>query len=646
MLLYSMDLVFVRVAGMGLLFLMPVTFVFGQSPELPVIPANVFNITSYGAVGDGVATNTTAIQSAINAAYAAGGGTVEFPSGIYLSGPLNFSNSINLQLDAGAILRMLPYQSYPGGTSPADFITTALGGHDLEVSGTGTIDGQAENTGWWTNNLTTSKRPTLFYFNKCNRVLMENVTLENSPSMHVVFKSGGGNITVQGITINTSGSSPNTDGIDLVGTNCLIQNSYISDGDDCIALGSTGGTSSDTLVTNCTFGFGHGMSIGSNTAGGVSNLTVVNCTFNGTAFGIRLKSDDASVSGGEGGLAQNLYYSNLKMTNISDAAIVIYSYYNEYGTPTGITPATAAAQPIPSPVPTTTCVWRDIVFSNITASVKSGGIAGIIWGRTEMPVTNVSLMDVNISAPKSFDVYNACGFQFANSTIILPSGNSTLTIYNAGVALTNATNVTLAGMTGTNSLALYNAFASTTATDLFGADPITVNGGTLTVSNNYTVPASTEFDFAAGTNASVVRAVGNLTFNGATINVTNGPGFGPGTYTLFSYTKSESGTYSQGILPSNFNDMLTNAAGQIQLAVTAAGPSLTPVSLIYSNTGPALTVSWPQDHIGWYLQVQTNSVGAGLGSYWATIPASSLTNQYILPINPTNGCVFLRLFYP
>ena len=639
--------VFARVAGMGLLFLLvPVTRSFSQSPQLPVIPANLFNIASYGAVGDGVTTNTTAIQNALNDAATAGGGTVEIPSGVYLSGSLTVSNSINLQLDAGAVLRMLPYGSYPGGTSPANFIIPLSGGHDLEVSGFGTIDGQAENSGWWTNNLSTSERPILLFFNKCNRVLIENVTVENSPSMHLVFKSSGGNITISNLTINTSGSSPNTDGIDMVGTNCLVENSSISDGDDCIALGSTAGTSSGTLITNCNFGFGHGCSIGSNTEGGVSNLTVINCTFNGTEYGIRMKSDNATSSGGAGGITQNLFYSNLTMTNITEGAIVIYSYYNEVGTPTSITPAIAAGEAIPSPVPTSTCVWRNIVFSNITASVKFSGVAGIIWGRTEMPITNVSLINVKITAPKTFDVYNTYGFQFANSTVTPPAGISTFTIFDAGLVLTNATNVTLSGLTSTNSLALYNATASTTATDVFAADPITISGGTLTVSNNYSVPASTVFDFAVGTNAGTVRAVGNLTFNNSTINVTNGPGFGPGTYTLFSYTGTESGTYALGAAPPNFNETLTSTTGAIQLVVSGTGPSLTPVSLVYSNSAGSLKLSWPQDHVGWFLQEQTNSTRIGLRTNWMTLSGSATTNQFTIPINLTNGCVFLRLEYP
>ena len=638
--------VLIRAVAISLLVL-PAGLIFAQTPDLPIIPSYTTNITSLGANGNGVATNTTAIQNAINAVSLAGGGTVEIPSGTFLSGPLNFSNSINLQLDSGAILRMLPYLSYPGGTSPADFITTASSGHDLEVSGTGTIDGQATFSGWWGHGLSTSERPTLFFFNKCNRVQVENVTLENPPSMHMVFKGGGGDITIQGITINTSGSSPNTDGIDLIGTNCLVSGCSISDGDDCIALGSTGGTSSDTLVTNCTFGSGHGLSIGSNTAGGVSNLVVANCTFNGTQYGIRLKSDNATSSGGEGGLTQNLFYYNLQMANILEAPIVIYSYYNETGTPIGVSPSTAQGETV-DPVTSTTCIWRNIIISNLTATADN--MAGIIWGRTELPVTNVLLSQVNITAPATFDVYNAYGVEFANSQITVPSGNKTFTILNAGMTVTNGTpgsgNTTLDGLTSTNSLTLYNAMLSTTASDIFGANPITVSGSTLTVSNSYLPPAVESFDFALGTNASTVAVDGNLIITGALINVTSAPGFGPGLYTLFTYTGVEGGSYALGSTPANFNYALTNATGKIQLLVSTTGPSLTPVNLLLQNIGGQLELSWPQDHIGWSLEIQTNKTSVGLSNNWAVVSGSATTNKVFLPVTMTNGCVFLRLAYP
>ncbi len=52
------------------------------------------------------------------------------------------------------------------------------------------------------------------------------------------------------------------------------------------------------------------------------------------------------------------------------------------------------------------------------------------------------------------------------------------------------------------------------------------------------------------------------------------------------------------------------------------------------------------DHIGWRLEAQTNLIGTGLGTNWATVLNSTTTNQIFLPINTTNGSVFFRLVYP
>jgi polygalacturonase len=141
------------------LLLLLVSGVQAQNPLLPNIPAGNFNITTYGAVGDGNTDNTTAIQDAINAAATAGGGTVEIPAGTFLSGPLTLVKNMDLQLDSGAILRMLPESSYPN-TSP---LLTASSLTNLEITGTGIIDGQANFASWWTNNpsLSTSQRPVL-----------------------------------------------------------------------------------------------------------------------------------------------------------------------------------------------------------------------------------------------------------------------------------------------------------------------------------------------------------------------------------------------------------------------------------------------------------------------------------------------------
>src|SRR5690242_12363034 len=84
-------------------------------PSLPVINTNnVVNITNFGAISSTTLTNTTAIQNAINSAATTNGGcTVEIPPGTYLSGPLTLKSKVNLQIDGGALLQMLPMADWP-----------------------------------------------------------------------------------------------------------------------------------------------------------------------------------------------------------------------------------------------------------------------------------------------------------------------------------------------------------------------------------------------------------------------------------------------------------------------------------------------------------------------------------------------------
>ena len=135
---------------------------------MPIIPGERFNITQYGAIGDGQATNTTAIQTAINAAEAAGGGIVEVPAGIFLSGPIQLASRINLRVEKNAVLRMLPLGKYPGGTvDPANFISGASL-HDVAISGSGTIDGQG--IPWWPfARIHGAHRPRMIALNACDR---------------------------------------------------------------------------------------------------------------------------------------------------------------------------------------------------------------------------------------------------------------------------------------------------------------------------------------------------------------------------------------------------------------------------------------------------------------------------------------------
>jgi len=407
---------------------------FPVNPALPVIPALVNDITHFGAVGDGMTTNTTAIQIAINATSTAGGGSVEIPAGVFLSGPITLANHIRLQLDAGAILRMLPITQYPGGTEdPANFIS-GPGLHDIAISGSGVIDGQG--TPWWPYaRVKSARRPRMIAFSSCHRVLIEGVLLTNSPMFHIAISGKSGDVTVRSVTIHANPSSDpvnpghNTDACDVSGTNILIENCNVSVGDDNFTCG--GGTSG-VLITNCTYGYGHGVSIGSYTHnGGVSNLTVINCTFNNTESGIRIKTDRD-----RGGLVQNLSYFNLRMTNVGFPILVYEAYTNSnraYRALAKLTPELAAAYPS-APIAYRTPIYRNLTFSNITATVAPGGCAGLIWGLPEMNVTNVLLQQVNITADRSFAIYDAQNVRVVDSQITTPDGIAPWMTTNAAVS--------------------------------------------------------------------------------------------------------------------------------------------------------------------------------------------------------------------
>lgn len=488
-------------------------------PASPVIPAGVFDVTAYGAVGDGATDNTAAIQAAINAANAAGGGTVELPpaTGAYLSGPLTLSSNTDLQVDGGAILQALPFGTYPKSlTAPEHFLTIAKGATNVELSGAGVIDGNGAP--WWSayDSGAISDRPRLVQITKATNVLITGLTFRNSPDFHLAFSGANSNVTIFGVTISAPGDSPNTDGMDLAGTNFLVQGCSVSDGDDNIVAKPGSVLCQNLYIADCTFGAGHGVSVGGQTNVGLDGMTVTNCTFNGTSTGLRLKADAT-----EGGLVQNVTYSNLTMTNVA-YPILFYSYYNRIGTPGAVsgssqtTPAKVNAwntTPPDSLATTTIPAWRNITVSNLTATGASG--YSTIWG---LPLANglvdgVTLDHVNISGGAGLEVYNAGNVQLTGSTSVGPiitanalaltSQPQDVTVSAGDTVTFNASAVGGSGTTGTTPTYQW-ARNGVPLTDGTQADGSTVTGATsatLTITNarvteagNYTVTASTALD--------------------------------------------------------------------------------------------------------------------------------------------------------
>ena len=293
-----------------------------------------FNILDYRSRRRWSKPLTNAIAKAIAACADASGGTVEVPPGKYLTAPFTLTSNLNLHLAAGATIlfsdRRSDLKLTDGGYQ---ILMSAENCHDLEITGSGTIDGNGRS--WWTEFRRAEggqlaqappHRPYMMMLTNCTRVMLQGVTLTNSPMFHLVPRACR-DVTIDSIHIKAPADSPNTDGIDPSGWNYHITGCTIDTGDDNIALkprpsGDPKHVScEDFLIEDCTFLHGHGMSIGGGSNGGIRNMLVRNCQFTDTDSGIRLKSGRD-----RGGLVENLTYENLVMDRVKNS-IYMTSYY-------------------------------------------------------------------------------------------------------------------------------------------------------------------------------------------------------------------------------------------------------------------------------------------------------------------------------
>lgn len=367
-------------------------------------PQGFHNARHYGAIGDGQTLDTSALQSAIDACYQHGGGTVWVPAGRYITGTLFFHDNITLHLDAGAMLL--------GSQDPANYPilqnrwegvqqlshAPLIAGENLSniaIVGRGILDGRGEPwwEGYWKKTLA-YPRPRLIGFTGCTNVLIENITLVNSPSW-TINPVRCENVNIRGVTIVNPPDSPNTDGINPDSCRLVrISDCSISVGDDCIAIKS--GTQNERAelrtpcqqiaITNCTLERGHGgIVIGSEMSGRVENIVVSNCVFIGTDRGIRLKSRR-----GRGGIVENVRVSNIIMDRVlCPIAMNLYYGCGAWGDPFV---SDKSAKAIDSGTPR----FRQIHISNVIAR-DTKIAAGFIYGLSEMPIEDVSLSDISVS---------------------------------------------------------------------------------------------------------------------------------------------------------------------------------------------------------------------------------------------------------
>jgi polygalacturonase len=395
------------------------------SLALPLCAAT-FNVRDFGAAGDGKTFDTVAIQKALDACKQ-NGGTVEFPTGAYLSQPLTLRGRTVFQLNAGATLQastnQLDFMKTPGdwlkAKSSGDFVPF-ISGKDLDgvtFTGSGTIDGNG--SAWWGEAEKarqikpgyTLPRPNLIVLDRCTNVRVENLTLQNSPKFHLV-PSDCEDVVITNVTILAPERAANTDAIDPSGKRILITHCKIDVGDDNVAIkagkkiAGHDFQTEDITVTDCAFLHGHGMSIGSETSGGVRNVTVRHCTFANTENGLRIKSDVR-----RGGVVENISYSDITMSNVNPAITLTCVYQ---GTSAGDAKAGTAATGDHLPM------FRNICVSNLTATCPKA--AGLILGLPQSCVSNVVLENVKISAAKSFSISHAKVVRLKNVSVTVAQG--------------------------------------------------------------------------------------------------------------------------------------------------------------------------------------------------------------------------------
>ena len=370
--------------------------------------AKTCNPHDFGAKGDGKTKDTVALQSAIDACAAQGGGTVRVTTGTYVSAPLVLKSNVTLRLDKDAkILGSPDHGEYPPVTMfhlpDLQPLISSTNASNVAIEGEGTIDGNGES--WWQEVrevkdkgvLGNHPRPKLIIFDHCKNVRVEGITIQNSPMWQLVPYYTDG-MVIRKVRILAPQHSPNTDAIDpFSSSNIVIDHVYADVGDDNVAIKSgpinspgPDDPSRNITITDCTFMHGHGLSIGSELAGGAQNIHAERIHFEGTDQGIRVKSNRD-----RGNDVGNFVFRDITMKDVK-TAILISEYY-----PKVLPAENEATQPVGRLTPH----FHDIVLENITATGSK--TAGVIIGLPESPVKNVVLNNVKLSAEEGLTISNA-----------------------------------------------------------------------------------------------------------------------------------------------------------------------------------------------------------------------------------------------
>jgi polygalacturonase len=366
----------------------------------------VCSVADYGARGDGRTLDTAAIQRAVDACAAAGGGVVLLGQGTYLSGTIVLRDRITLRIAPGATLRASPriadFRPFPlqdvpkiaidgstqnKGNGPYHLIH-ADGAKDIAVDGGGRIEGSGE--AYWDkepDGRFVSKRPRvtpLIEFVGSKGIRIEDVTITGA-SGWTIHPLESDTIAIRSVRIFNDPLGPNTDGVNIDSSrNVIVSDVHVESGDDCVVLKTTGRRggkvppTENVLVSNLVCSSDdQGFKIGTESLGDFRNITLTGATIFHAPGIYRPPTAAISMSMVDGASFENVVVSNVV---IRDAKTPLFLRLGNRG----------RGQTVPTPGR-----LKGVIFSNIVAT--GGELASSITGLPGRPVEDVFVSDISIT---------------------------------------------------------------------------------------------------------------------------------------------------------------------------------------------------------------------------------------------------------
>lgn len=441
----------------------------------PTFKNKEYNILDFGAKSDMYFNNKEAIQKAIDTCNKEGGGKVIIPDGYYYTGPIEVKSNVNLYVSNNAYVKFsknkeeypLIFTEYEGikkirAISPI----SAKDATNIAITGGGILDGsgdlwrgikkfkltskewerclkkspyvyQTKETEIWCPTKTYYDglflkepdyndpkaleiasqnydiyRPVFVSFIECDKILIDGVTLMNSPAwnIHPLYCT---NLTVSNAVIKNKPSAQNGDGIDVESCkNVEIYNSLFLVGDDGICLKSgknaearkTKIPTENVYIHDCKVFDAHGgFVVGSEMSRGIKNVTIKDCLFSGSDVGIRFKS-----AIGRGGVVEDINIQNIYMDDMIGEAIIFtmgYVLVNIEDANEG------EIKTDPEDIPE----FKNINIDNIIC--KNAKIALKIDGLKELPIHDITISNSNIKAEKDMNLARCKNIKLANTYI-------------------------------------------------------------------------------------------------------------------------------------------------------------------------------------------------------------------------------------